>query len=424
MNNKVYQEILEFIKNQKIIDTHEHIMPREMVSGRDLDIFSTCRNSYARLDFISAGMKSYIWDSSDYNLKIEAMQKYLPCVEQTGYVRNMKLALKELLDIDIATISPASYASMTKKVRDAYSREDWYTHVYRERANVSVGLIDTYWSVEKFDFDTALFRPVLRVDAFIQGKNYTSPYETESTVETETRLETIADAWGMELDSFDDVLALLDEAFKRYTDASVVAIKIALAYHRPIYFANVSKEDAEQSFLSGGDKTPFQDYMTHLAIQKATELGLPVQIHTGLLAENSCYLNNSDPNLLNNLFRQYPDTKFVIFHFAYPFVETAMVLAKTYPNVYIDLCWVPLISPQVAIQVLDRALDLIPYNKIMWGGDGYRVEEAFGAVLAIQQVLVNVLVSRVEQSKLDVAGAKRIAEAILYKNAFSLFKLS
>jgi len=112
-----------------------------------------------------------------------------------------------------------------------------------------------------------------------------------------------------------------------------------------------------------------------------------------------------------------------LFHFSYPFVDEALSLTKIFPNVYIDLCWVPIISSQMAIASLDKALDLIPYNKIMWGGDAYRIEEAYGTLLTGQKVVTEVLVNRIDRGRLDMNDAKKIARAIFYDNAKNLYVL-
>ena len=83
---------------------------------------------------------------------------------------------------------------------------------------------------------------------------------------------------------------------------------------------------------------PLQDYLMHLLLRELEELGKPIQFHTGLHEGVGNVLPNSRPTLPINLFRTYPKVKFILFHASYPYSVEAAVLAKDYPNVYLDLC--------------------------------------------------------------------------------------
>ena len=96
---------------------------------------------------------------------------------------------------------------------------------------------------------------------------------------------------------------------------------------------------------------------------------------------------------------------------------------KCFPNVYLDFCWAPMLSRKAAENALDEYLDLVPYNKLMWGGDAFRVEEAYGASCLAREVLASVLAERIETGDIDMEGALRISKAILHDNARDVFKL-
>ena len=98
--------------------------------------------------------------------------------------------------------------------------------------------------------------------------------------------------------------------------------------------------------------------------QKAIENDLPVQIHTGYLAGNGNILDNGQPIKLNNLFLRYPQAKFVLFHGGFPWTGEVAALGKMFPNVYLDLVWLPQISREEAVSSLDVILDSVPYNKL------------------------------------------------------------
>ena len=95
-----------------------------------------------------------------------------------------------------------------------------------------------------------------------------------------------------------------------------------------------------------------------------------MQIHTGYLAGTGNTLQNSNPINLNNIFLKYREARFVMFHGGFPWTGEFAALGKMFPNVYLDIVWLPQISRESAISSLDQILDCVPYNKISWGGVG------------------------------------------------------
>ncbi len=89
--------------------------------------------------------------------------------------------------------------------------------------------------------------------------------------------------------------------------------------------------------------------MFHWYVNKCTEQNLPLQIHTGYLAGNWKKLENGRPFKLDNLFLKYRDTKFILFHGGYPWYSEVGALAKNFPNVYLDIVWLPQISREAAV---------------------------------------------------------------------------
>ena len=72
---------------------------------------------------------------------------------------------------------------------------------------------------------------------------------------------------------------------------------------------------------------------------------------------------------LVNLFIEYREAKFDLFHGGYPYTGELLALAKNFPNVYLDLCWLHIISPTAAVCMLHEAIETVPVNKIFaFGG--------------------------------------------------------
>ena len=135
-------------------------------------------------------------------------------------------------------------------------------------------------------------------------------------------------------------------------------------------------------------------------------------------------ISHSDPSLLSNLFLEYPDVDFDIFHIGYPYQHVVSVLAKNFPNVYIDMCWAHVISPRASVDALVEWVDSVPVNKISaFGGDYRFVDGVYGHQYLARVNVSKALAKTVEDGVLDVDRAKEIAGMLFYQNPLKLFKL-
>ena len=71
-----------------------------------------------------------------------------------------------------------------------------------------------------------------------------------------------------------------------------------------------------------------------------------------------------------HLLLEYREARFDLFHAGYPYQSEMATLGKNFPNAYVDLCWVHVISPWVARQTLHEWIETVPANKIFAFGDG------------------------------------------------------
>jgi hypothetical protein len=235
--------------------------------------------------------------------------------------------------------------------------------------------------------------------------------------------------------SLDDLLAALEIAFTAELERGMVGVKSALAYSRRIYFENTTREEAEAVFqamfgapgdqwMEFGEVKPLQDYMFHRVLDLAHQHGLPVQIHTGLLAGNRNEIRDSRPTDLTNLFLEYPGIRFCIFHSSYPFGGEISVLAKNYPNVHIDMCWSQIISPYYCERYLHEWLETVPASKIMaFGGDYAHVESVYGHSVMAREVVAKVLTEKVAGRYFTEDEAMETARMLLRENALEIFGL-
>jgi predicted TIM-barrel fold metal-dependent hydrolase len=167
---------------------------------------------------------------------------------------------------------------------------------------------------------------------------------------------------------------------------------------------------------------PLQDFMVHQLIQLAIQHDLPIQIHTGLQEGNENIISNADPTHLLNLFMEYQEAKFDIFHGSYPYISELAVIAKNFPNVYIDMAWLHIVSPYIARCALAEWLDTVPANKILgFGGDYVFVEGIYGHSVIARENIAWTLAEKIEKQGYTVTETKQLAANLLRNNALNLF---
>ncbi|WP_198470448.1 amidohydrolase family protein [Acetomicrobium sp. S15 = DSM 107314] len=428
MSKAAHMNLRAVLSAIPMIDTHSHVMGLQEMRRNSVNLFKIFGNTYARLDFISAGMSASVWEFND-NLENfwPLFKEYQPFVQHTAYYRATIRALQGLYGLKEETITDDNWQVLSERVTRAYQRNDWYHYVLKERANVNVGMLDMFWSVDYFCHDPSLFRPILRANPLILGRQYIYKFKGKAHY---TSIEEIAQAFDGNLKTFEGYLDLVRTVIKGYKAVGSPAVKIATAYERTLEFLPVSRDEAAHLYVSEPQRlTPeeerrLQDFMARFVIGIAIEEGLPVQIHTGIFARNANILSNGNPEHLNQLFLDFPDARFVLLHFGFPYIGQAISLAKMFPNVFVDLVWVPLLSPTVARQVLDECLDLVAVNKIMWGSDAYQVEDVYAAACLAREVVTDVLLNKIERGEMNEEQALTIAQRIFYQNAMSLFRLN
>jgi predicted TIM-barrel fold metal-dependent hydrolase len=240
--------------------------------------------------------------------------------------------------------------------------------------------------------------------------------------------------------SFDDYCENYRQYFLKQKNSGMVTIKTPMAYWRTLYIRDVkyktakeSYEKAAKKYFKAKKKNPaaelelprnLDDYMLRVLLSAANEESFVIQIHTGIQEGMRHDLEDSNPMLLKNLFAQYPDLTFDLFHMGYPYERELIVLAKTHPNVYIDMCWAHIISPFASRAAFYEMLDVLPYTKIFgFGGDYMFFDGVAGHLTLAKQNICAVLSQKVCSGECGIDLAEKILQAVLHDNAKRVFKL-
>jgi len=425
------RNILEFMKEIEIVDNHDHL--REVFfkeSPLEIDLPFFLSRGYMRSDLVSSGLPEafyelsvkypnfpknfcYLLEGKDQSEKLwSTLRPYLQRIRNTVYYQYLLIALRDLYGYEREEFGD-DWRELSDKIRENSRKNPQWALSLLDKMGIRKVILDiagTGLPCDQIVKDERLVQ-VVRMDGFITGD-----------------MNVIKTIWDEPIRSLEDYLEALDETFKRAVDSGAVGIKSGLAYQRIIEYKDVPKYKAERILTSGlnnvssGERRVFQDFMMHEVCRRCAEYNLPFQIHTGIQAGNFNTITNANPTYLTSLIRKYPEVKFDIFHGGYPYFREAGILAKYFPNAYVDGCWLTHISPSAYREALSEWLEIVPATKIFaWGGDHVIPEHTYASLKLGKELIAEVLASKVVDGRFSEKTAYWIAERIMGKNAEEVY---
>ncbi len=334
-----------------------------------------------------------------------------------GFYRYMLPAFRDLYGVDFDRVDEAQIAALDARIRENYRDPRWIHHVVTERANIELMLVDPHWARLSFGTAYPFTVFVLNVSPLIDG------FHPAQTPEPTNSPYHFARERGLPMTSLDDYVAVLDHLFATAKSKGAVALKSARAYNRSLRFENAPKDQAAVAFgrpraeLTAREIADFQDYIMWRMTELSAKHGLPFQFHTG-----HGQLQGSNPLLLLNLIEGNPETKFILFHGGYPWIgETGAIGLTHWRNVWIDSNWLATISPHLARRAWLEWLEVVPSNRLLWGGDSHNAEGIYGSTVVARAALAEALAEKITRGELREEHAMRIARQIMRENALALF---
>jgi len=411
------------------VDTHEHLPEeKERLAGQGhprlkSDDWTVLFSLGLSADMEVSGMPRVVKDrffSPDVDPleKWRLLEPYWPFIKNDGYGLTVRKTIKRLYDVDDLS------NETIKKVQKSYQKvrqAGFYNHILRELSNIESCQVDTQMP------------PFVESDmpSFLM-------HDIDITAMVDIRdIPAISKPAGISVLSLSDWHKVIDWWFYKY-GRYAVAIKSANAYKRDIDFDRVDAEKVEGLFkkkldgqeLSETEKKALEDHIFWYAVDKATELNLPVKIHTGYLSDvNTMPLGRvaQHPALASKLCYMQRDkaTRFVFFHICYPYYEPMIALVKQYSNAYVDMCFSWMMNPVSAKEFLKKFLVAAPANKIFtFGGDLRAVEMVLGHSTLAREGIVLAMSELVEEGWLSLDDALNLVEPVMHGNARRVFDLS
>jgi hypothetical protein len=421
----VYNRIRHHTDEIKVIDTHSHMHFPKEYGDHEFSLYHLIAHNYLMADLISAGSPGYDLSELDTITPEEFWGRYgraLDFCRTTSYYGYLVRGFQKLYGFNEKEFTPGNISALASQVKEKNRDEAaWFDEAFNAAGFDLMFLCTSRFTIP---LDKKYYVVSYYVDRYIRQA------ARKPAAGSEPKDICLEAAWeGYTMESLDEYLGFCDHMLRKYIDNRGVCIKNGLAYSRTLYYEDVPYEEAKRLYakpsadLSAAEAKKLEDFMFHWFIRKSIEYNLPVQIHTGYFADNGNTLENGYPLKLNNLFLQYPKARFVLFHGGFPWTGESAALGKMFPNVYLDLVWIPQISREKAVQSLDVMLDCVPYNKFFWGGDCNNIEGEVGALEYGKDVVAEVLAKRVKRGLLSEETAMEITDRIFRENAVELFKL-
>jgi len=441
MPSPVFNQLLGRIREMPVVDTHEHLRGPE----RDLEQAPT--EPIAALTVLY--LISDLWSAGASHEEVQLLQsreattdekwpvfnRLWAATQHTAYARVTKLVLKEVFGIEKLT-----RASLERVAEELAARDGSYYMKAIQNSGVRAVITDVLFPPPWDRYIRYFSNPVLK--EFLEGK-FQLPDAWHPTFNLpyfhEVRLREFADYVGALSDRSITSLAEYEEAMfeliRRAKDQGVIALKDQSAYRRVITYDLPSRSDAERTFnkllidprnqLAWPEARPLDDYLFHQFMRYARELNLPVQIHTGHMALIRNRVGKTNARNFASVLELHSEVQFDLFHGNWPYMGDLLFLGKNYPNVVLNLCWVSMIDPLYAQELLKRAIMTVPHTKIHGiGGDYWQSPEHAVAHMSIaREVIACALADLVECGWLEEEQATNIAADWMYNNANRFYNL-
>ena len=243
------------------------------------------------------------------------------------------------------------------------------------------------------------------------------------------RLESVAEAVadrGVEADGYAD--AFRSAALDAVRRPGVVGVKSVAAYRTGFDLDPVRPTDADvtraaRRWLARGGRLDEPVLVRHL-LWTAVDLGLPLQLHTGF-GDHDIRLHRVDPTHLTDWLHLTAGTIPVLLLHCWPYQRQAGYLAAVFEQVYLDVgLTLHHVGPARARAVLEEALEITPFRKLLYSSDAYGVAEFYGlGALAFRRGLGELLQDRVDTDELGLDDALRLARWAASDNARRIYRL-
>jgi hypothetical protein len=428
----LFDRLYERILAMPVIDCHEHLGGPEGRPPYKEPIAALIRG------YVYSDLQSAAYGVPDRDLarladeevstdeKWPLFERIWAATEHTAYARVTKLVLKKVYGEDELTRAALDRVAAKLPEQD---EEAYFRHI--DEAGIEAMLVDVLGWLPK-GLGSYLDGSKAFPDKWALMISLPGVHPTNLTYETIAQVGSLVDR---SITSLDEYLESVFEVFERCIERGAVGIKDQSAYSRVISYDLVPKADAERLFnqvladprnsIGWPAGKPLNDYLFHAYMRFARQLDLPVQLHTGHMAGIRNRVDKTNAAHLTSVLELHRDVRFDLFHGNWPYLGDLLYLGKNYPNVALDCCWLHIIDPDYASELLERSVLTMPHTKVHgFGGDYGDVPEYVAGHLQIaRENIAGTLARVVERGWLSEEQALSLAADWLFNNPNRFFRL-
>jgi len=392
-----------------VIDTHQHIPVRESGYVDHTILFGELFNPYISNDFVSAGAQKDPDTWAAFHCMPNDWKTFAPvwqACKHGSYARPIRIALKEFYGVDDFT--EENFLDLVAKI-NANNTEGIYDRIFRQKCNIEKSIVCS--NVLPDADDTLLvgnlYAPSLACISLQSIEHMLKEVGHDQPIKTVEEFVEIGGAW-----------------------MDLVASRGAVEFKTRASAVQYPDRDAAQEVLKrllGGeiidedDVAPLSSYVREFDARKCAELGLPFAMHTGVWKDyRAIEVADQIPFIL-----RHPETRMDLYHVGIPHPRDAIQIVKNFPNAYLNLCWAHVVAPDMLVQTMREAFDMVPMNKIFAFGADYVffIEKTYGHLQMARENLSIVLGDRVDRGLLGLDESKAILKAWFYDNPKQFYGL-
>jgi predicted TIM-barrel fold metal-dependent hydrolase len=427
LRNQPARRLYDQISQLEVIDAHEHLFSERHRVSLPPDAAAMFAQQYPAMGLLASGMPPADLEAvgnleKPLDERWALLRPHLLNIRDLALTRALMLGIRELYGFD--EVDDGNYIDLTEAMR-SFNRPGIYREIFRDRCRIAAAFVQQYNSVDPpWEMPPA--------GSFRLPQMFENLFNVAWRSDALPRVETCAGRSIRTLDAFMDAL---EPAMAHFQRRGLLGIKLmkqvigpepAREQVAPLFEPLIAEGmgRTRSPALVAGERAALRDFIGHAMLRICGELGLRVMFHSG--TRPGIDFRSTDPNLHVPLFAKYPDVNFEIYHCGMPWVRDAGMIAMSFPNVWLNMCWTQSISPRMARSALCEWLEYVPHNKIIaCGGDSaYWIEHSVGDLIHSRVNLAMVLADRVEAGETTEDGAVALARRLLFDNAADLHRLN
>jgi len=417
MAGTLRDRLLTEMESIRTVDCHSHTnLSSAYYEIGPLNLFNLM--SYFERDFGGAlGVSSAqaYQDCEDDSQRWQVLKPVLERCRNVSYWRHNIVMYRELFGLADDELNDDNWEAVNSHIIDSTADPAWYEHVTHAVCDLETQMRNVPWFE---DWEPEYFTAILRMESALQLHDATTREGLEQRLDTE---------FGSLAEAKDGLARLVQE----YKDRGSRGIKLAHAYGRTLSSEDVPEDVASRLFaralvgeaLSADDVKSLQDHIIFYLARLAGEMGQVFDIHTGVQS-NWGTITDSDPLHLTALLQANKTTRFSLYHAGYPYSREIGMLGKHFPNVWLNMAWIYVVTMEGSRQSLNEWLDLVPGDRILgFGSDVGWPEMIHSHLVMARSCIADVLALKVQRDFLSEECAFDLCHKLMRDNAMRLYSI-